>query len=418
MPFFVTSPDVVARTVLDAGGDVGLGVDRADGRPDVARALTVTSLRRRGMTGVHTHLAEADRLLGQRFDAVDVISLDTLLPLGAGILVMLSHVLRVVPGSAAQIIRWRLVGRALVLATARQVRRQPPRVVYAQDARSADAALRARGAADYAVVMAVHSNESESNEMVGLGAVRPDSPEHRALWAYEAEVVGRLDGIVFVSDYMRRHVLARIPEARGVPHTTLPNCLAPTTSPGRPPEITGDLISVGMLVGRKNHRYLLDVLAAGRAAGRDHRLTVVGDGPERRALHAYAAAVGVADLVTFAGRRDDVDELLRGHRVYVHSAHLENAPYAIIEALRAGLPVVTSKVGGIPEVVGDRGAGLFWPLDDAVAGEECLAGLLADCAAMEHAAAASSARFAEAYDAQVAGDRLGDFLRDVTERRR
>jgi hypothetical protein len=53
-----------------------------------------------------------------------------------------------------------------------------------------------------------------------------------------------------------------------------------------------------------------------------------------------------------------------------------------------------------------------------VAGEECLAGLLADRAAMEHAAAASSARFAEAYDAQVAGDRLGDFLRDVTERRR
>ncbi|WP_377640270.1 glycosyltransferase family 4 protein [Oryzobacter terrae] len=382
-------------------------------RPGPGRALLVTSLRRRGMTGVQTHLAEAEQLLQQRYQHVDVVSLDTLLPPRAAVLVLLAHVLSRVPLRAASFLRLRLVGRALDLATAREVRRHRPEVVYAQDTRSAGAALAARRhRSDYAVVMVVHFNESESSELVGLGTLRPNSRAHRALWAYETDVLRRLDGIVFVSEYMRRHVLEEVPEARSVPHTTLRNVLARTTPPPSLP-VTGDLVSVGMLVGRKNHAYLLDVLAAARSQGRDHRLTIVGAGPDHRALLEHARDVGVEDLVTFTGRRSDVDAVLRGHRVYVHSATLDNAPYAVIEAFRAGLPVVSSAVGGIPEVVGDTGAGRFWPLDDPEEGAAVLARLLDDPQALAAASEAAARRFATVYDEDVAGDWLGDFLHRV-----
>lgn len=393
------------------------GLDQGAGPSEHDRVLLVTSLRRRGMTGVQTHLAEAERVLAERFRHVDIVSLDTLLPVKAGAFVVGAHVLSRIPHTAAQFARWRMVGRALELAVAREVRRRRPDVVYAQDIRSAGAAIRARGRSGYAVVMVVHFNESEANELVGLEAVRPGSAAHRELEVYEREVLRRLDGMVFVSDYMRRHVLDEVPEAAGVPHATLPNVLDRPATPAPQPPITGDCITVGMLVRRKNHRYLLEVLAAARAQGRDYRLTIVGDGAERHAIARHAAQVGVADLVTFTGRRDDVDALLRGHRVYVHSAVLENAPYAIIEAMRAGLPVVTSAVGGIPEVVGDAGAGAFWQLDDPDAGAAVLTAILEDDSERARRAAAAADRFATVYDEAVAGNWLGDFLSEVVARR-
>lgn len=378
------------------------------------RALLVSSLRRRGMTGVQTHLAEAEHLLADRYERVAVVSLDALLPVGAGARILAAHAVGRLPYGRARFHQWRAVARALELAVARSVRRDPPDVVYAQDTRSAGAALAARGGTDYAVVMVVHYNESEAGEMVGLGNVRPDSRQHRLLWEVERDVLRRLDGIVFVSDFMRRHVLDEVPEIADIPVCVLPNCLAPVPGPHPAPPVLGDIVSVGMLVPRKNHEYLLDVVAAARAAGHDRRLTIVGAGPLAGVLAQRAERLAITDLVTFTGRRDDVDDLLRGHRVYVHSAHMENAPYALIEAMRAGLPVVTSAVGGIPEVVGAGGAARFWPLDDPAAGADVLARLLDDPVALADASAAASQRFDSVFAESVSGEWLGDFLAEVS----
>ena len=147
--------------------------------------------------------------------------------------------------------------------------------------------------------------------------------------------------------------------------------------------------------------------------GATTRLTVVGAGPDARSLLEHARDVGVEDLVTFTGRRDDVDAVLRGHRVYVHSASLDNAPYALIEAFRAGMPVVSSAVGGIPEILGETGAGCFWPLDDPIEGAEVVADLLDDPDELAEASAAAAHRFATVYDEEVAGDWLAGFLHRV-----
>jgi glycosyltransferase involved in cell wall biosynthesis len=145
-------------------------------------------------------------------------------------------------------------------------------------------------------------------------------------------------------------------------------------------------------------------------------LTLVGDGPLRASLQLLARRLDLDDQVAFTGGRYDVDQLLPRHRVYVHSSVMENCPFALIEAFRSGLPVVTGAVGGIPEVVGSQGAGRFWDLDDAEAGARVLGELLGDETALAAAADAATARFQQAFDATVVGKDLVLFLDSMRPR--
>ena len=135
------------------------------------------------------------------------------------------------------------------------------------------------------------------------------------------------------------------------------------------------LLFVGRLVERKGAEFALRALAALRAAGRAATLTIVGDGPERSSLGTLARELGVADAATFAG-------LLPPHEVmgwYARSDVLllpavtdwkgeqEGFGMVLIEAMRAGLPVVASRSGGITDVVRDGETGLLVPERDASA---------------------------------------------------
>ena len=100
------------------------------------------------------------------------------------------------------------------------------------------------------------------------------------------------------------------------------------------------------------------------AADRNYSLDVIGDGPLRHALTHRAEDLGIAGNVRFLGARDDVRAQLPGHRLYVHSARREAFGICLIEAMAAGLPVLATPVGGIPEVLDGGRAGALWPLDD------------------------------------------------------
>ena len=181
---------------------------------------------------------------------------------------------------------------------------------------------------------------------------------------------------------MQERVTAAVPGVAEVPSVVVPNFLEPDSGTPTRAVPMRDCITVGSLVARKNHRYLLEVLAAARRDGHMPTLTVVGNGPLREELEARAEALGVADQVVFTGARSDVGALLRCHRLYVHSATMENLPYALIEAFRAGLPVVAGRVGGIGELLGDEDAGRYLPLDDPAAGAQALTALLEDADAL------------------------------------
>jgi N-acetyl-alpha-D-glucosaminyl L-malate synthase BshA len=105
-----------------------------------------------------------------------------------------------------------------------------------------------------------------------------------------------------------------------------------------------------------------DVLEAMRRARSPTTLTVVGEGPERERLQARAQALGVD--ARFVGRRDDVPELLRSADAFVFPSDVESFGLAALEASAAGIPVVATRTGGVPEVIRDGVTGLLSEVGD------------------------------------------------------
>ncbi|RJG27554.1 TIGR03088 family PEP-CTERM/XrtA system glycosyltransferase [Massilia cavernae] len=94
------------------------------------------------------------------------------------------------------------------------------------------------------------------------------------------------------------------------------------------------------------------------------RLAIVGAGPLLEAVRAQAAQAGIADLVWLPGARTDVADILRGFDIFVLSSIAEGTPGSALEAMASSLPVVGTRVGGIPEVVDDGVTGTVVPPSD------------------------------------------------------
>ncbi len=87
--------------------------------------------------------------------------------------------------------------------------------------------------------------------------------------------------------------------------------------------------------------------------------TIIGDGEEREALMERTASLGIAHMVTWSGYHDDAASLMSAFDIFLLPSITEAFPYVILEAGRAGLPVVSTAVGGIPEVIDDMKSGVL-----------------------------------------------------------
>ena len=121
------------------------------------------------------------------------------------------------------------------------------------------------------------------------------------------------------------------------------------------------LIAVGRLVPQKGFDLLLPALAKARAAGFDLSLALAGDGPDRSALEAQAAALGLADRVTFAGWMPGLDALLDESDLLVMPSRWESQGRTMLEALARGVPVLAAATGTAPELLADEVAGELLP---------------------------------------------------------
>ena len=117
------------------------------------------------------------------------------------------------------------------------------------------------------------------------------------------------------------------------------------------------MIAVGRLKAPKDFLTLVRGLAALPPGSIDAR--IVGEGPDRAELESEIGRLGIGDRVHLLGERRDVPELLARADVFVLSSASEGMPVSVLEAMAAGLPVVGSKVGGIPELVVDGETGLL-----------------------------------------------------------
>jgi glycosyltransferase involved in cell wall biosynthesis len=124
------------------------------------------------------------------------------------------------------------------------------------------------------------------------------------------------------------------------------------------------LVVIAQLIVRKGHRFLLQALARVREVHPDVRVLFVGEGAEEANLRAQVSRDGLDGCVRFLGYRNDIGDILRACDVLVHPATMEGFANVAMQAMAAGIPVVSSAVGGMPESVRDGVSGLLVPPGD------------------------------------------------------
>jgi len=183
------------------------------------------------------------------------------------------------------------------------------------------------------------------------------------------------------------------------------------------PPATRVILSVGRLSSEKGHA---DLLAAMRLLLRDHpqlaiKLILVGDGIERPSLERTAAAPDLASSVIFAGQCSNVWPYYSLADVFVLPSHSEGSPNALLEAMSAGVPIVATKVGGVPETVEDGRSALLLPPSEPAAMASALARVLNDPALATRLAANASERLEKRFSPQSRYQALLGFYRSVKE---
>lgn len=135
--------------------------------------------------------------------------------------------------------------------------------------------------------------------------------------------------------------------------------------------------TVGRVQDVKNHQGLIDAFIQLRQLAPPLapplRLVIVGDGPLLPAIRKRVESEGLVDSVWLPGARSDIAELMQRFSVFALSSVAEGTPVTILEAMSTGLPIVATRVGGVPEVVIDDVTGKLVPPSDPIAFARALA---------------------------------------------
>jgi len=134
---------------------------------------------------------------------------------------------------------------------------------------------------------------------------------------------------------------------------------------------------IGRFAFQKNHALLVEAFAQVHSDAPLY-LLLVGGGELESAVREQVAGLGLQERVRFLGTRADVADILRASDVFVLSSRWEGNPMSVMEAMAAGLPVVSTAVGGVPELVREGETGLLVPSEDAGALAQALQALVDD----------------------------------------
>lgn len=139
---------------------------------------------------------------------------------------------------------------------------------------------------------------------------------------------------------------------------------------------TVELITVGRLSAQKNQKLLIDAFGTVAQKREDVRLTIVGKGELEQQLKAQAQTLGLAAKIRFTGVVENPQDYLATADIFVLSSNYEGLPLAVLEAMAAGLPIVSTDVGGVKDIVTDNG--LLAPPNDQGALSQALLRLIED----------------------------------------
>jgi sugar transferase (PEP-CTERM/EpsH1 system associated) len=251
------------------------------------------------------------------------------------------------------------------------------------------------------------------------------NPKHNFL---RRRLVPFVDRFVPVSDDLERWLgdVVRIPRAKTlfIKNGVDTDKFAPGGSPAPDsPWAPGDFVigTVARVQDVKNHACLVEAFARLRVLLPDLaprlRLSIVGDGPLLPAVRRQVEELGLEDAVWLPGARSDIKALLHSFSLFALPSLAEGTPVSLLEAMASGLPVVASRVGGIPEVVADGEHGLLVPVGDADALAQALARYARDPALGPQHGRAGRARVEERFSMRAMLASYGDLYDGLCRRK-
>lgn len=230
-------------------------------------------------------------------------------------------------------------------------------------------------------IHAHHLNQASDAAMLAVRYANAAGADPRWTWSFTmhgpnelydvsrfqlAEKAASAAAVICISDFARSQVMGFAPEEAWsrfqVVHCGVePTEFDPDHEPAAPANEAFGILYVGRLVPFKGQAILLEAIASMRAAGVDARLTLIGEGPSRQSLERRVHGLGLAAVVTFAGAvgQDEIRAHYAAADAFCLPSFAEGVPVVLMEAMAMRLPVVTTRVMGIPELVDDGEDGLL-----------------------------------------------------------
>lgn len=224
--------------------------------------------------------------------------------------------------------------------------------------------------------------------------------------------------VACISDFARSQLMA-VSRPEDWPKLRVVHCGIDRGSLPPRAERQGDgplrVVCVGRLVPEKGQIVLVEAIAELRRRGVDAQLVLIGDGPARATIEQAVAAHGLTGAVQLTGAQGhpEVLRLVAGGDVFCLASFAEGVPVSLMEAMALGLPVVSTRIMGIPELVADGETGVLVApgnSDELVAALERLA---VDAALRERLGRAGQARVTADYDLARESERLHGIFTEV-----
>ena len=250
--------------------------------------------------------------------------------------------------------------------------------------------------------------------LVGRGAIRVYTPHGGSLHYGRASPVGllyltleqvlmrRTELFLFESAYGRDAFTAKIGMPRSLVRVVHNGVTQEEFADIAPQPDATDVVFIGELRHLKGVDVLLDALAVLVREGRPASATIIGAGPDADQFRAQAERLGLSSSTRFLGAMPAREGFARG-RVMVAPSRAESLPYIVLEAAAAAVPLITTNVGGIPEVFGAQSARLI-PPGDAPVLAQAIRAALADPAALRNETLTLRARVQAEFSADAMTD--------------
>jgi glycosyltransferase involved in cell wall biosynthesis len=241
------------------------------------------------------------------------------------------------------------------------------------------------------------------------------SKEGRLYFAVERALERITDSLIHVSAYEERTFVEKVGPPR-CPAAVVRNGLRPEEfEPVAPAADAADFLYLGMLRDLKGVDVFLDALKLLADSGRRASAVIVGDGPDEAKYRAFVDAAGLKEHVRFRAPMPAREAFALGRAIVVPS-RAESMPYVVLEAIAAGLPMIATRVGGIPEIFGPYSDALI-PPGDSAALAEAMAELHALPEAAREAAQARKGHIGHEFSLKEMSSRIETIYRNGIEKR-